>query len=846
MDDPLRISPAELVAQTARLRRLAVALTADPPDVDDLVQDALGAALAARMPIRDLPRFLRGSLRRRAAELRRGAARRRRRELDHAEDRGNSLPGADAVAARAETMRIVLEEIERLPAAQKDAVLLRYLDGLEPAEIARRTQVESATVRAHIARGLATLRERLNRRASDRSTWIGAMTTWMGAIRPERAADAATAVPATTLGHAASSALTKIGVAVMLKKLLLAGLAPAALLGMWLAIRPAENATVERTSVASAPHEESRSLTPVEPPSSRARSAALPVAAEDLPGAATTEDGTHVIEGSVVDACTGEPVPDLEVVVSPVRTETRGPAMERRAHLEVRTKDDGTFRADAAWPTGDVVVRIVDEHGQLPMADDRGVFTMPSGWFTTRLAHPFATPFSIGVGPTFRLSAEIPHTCEAHQFEARFRPSGPATKATARVVSLLRSGPLPWVRFPVEATELEGDGPWILEVTHEDGLWTGSAVVSRKIGVEPAPVEFRIEPRGVIAFEVVAEGGASVPLGFVDLASFDGAYERRVHLVRHSGDNARAFRSVGLLAGGPYRWTAGSRSGRVEVLEGEVVEVSIDVTSESPTFDLDVPVDATATPDLDLSQRAFTIMNAEEFGRSFSLRPERVPGSPPGSWRLPVRGLTEGRWGVVPPGEPVEVRWSPARIELVPGLPPPTIVTHHRGPGMQLEVLVVEARTGAPIANAETAFAIDSRSYAYHRTNGDGRVRIPVVGDTEVHLLVRSAGRRTASLHVDPERQGTSLTIELESGWGTVVRVLRAGSLLPVPDVEVLVDGITAGRTNRHGILPIDGDGPPDRLELGPGSPPVQKAPSPEAREGGPPPLKGWTFVVSG
>ena len=47
-----------------------------------------------------------------------------------------SVPGASA--ERVETLRILLEELQRLPAAQRDALTMRFVEGLEPAEIARR------------------------------------------------------------------------------------------------------------------------------------------------------------------------------------------------------------------------------------------------------------------------------------------------------------------------------------------------------------------------------------------------------------------------------------------------------------------------------------------------------------------------------------------------------------------------------------------------------------------------------------------------------------------------------------------------------------------------------------
>lgn len=151
-----------LLTETERLRPLARAL-AHGGDADDLIQATVEVAMRAR-PADDrklqpwLTRVLRNVARMRA----RGEVRRRARELQ-AEGAEGSLP-PDAVVARAEQRRAVVDAVLRLPEPARRTVLLRYLEGWSCARIARDEGVAAATVRARLKRALDAVRDDLARR----------------------------------------------------------------------------------------------------------------------------------------------------------------------------------------------------------------------------------------------------------------------------------------------------------------------------------------------------------------------------------------------------------------------------------------------------------------------------------------------------------------------------------------------------------------------------------------------------------------------------------------------------------------------------------------------------------
>ena len=174
MDVPL--DPELLQRQSPWLRRLAPELVGEAHASEDAVQDTVLAALQSSSAPGDeagLRRWLARVLRNRVSATRRGASRRAEREERYA--KLATGPSVSETVERAALQRELMEAVMSLPESQRDVVLLRYLDGLAPREIARRLGVTGDTVRSRLSRALAALRARLDRgRDGDRAAWTAA------------------------------------------------------------------------------------------------------------------------------------------------------------------------------------------------------------------------------------------------------------------------------------------------------------------------------------------------------------------------------------------------------------------------------------------------------------------------------------------------------------------------------------------------------------------------------------------------------------------------------------------------------------------------------------------------
>src|SRR5262245_40656384 len=166
----------EILRQTQSLRGLALHLVRDAAAAEDVVQSAWLAEVQGRRPA-DVPRswWLRGVVRNLAARFARDGARRRRREETAARPEQVRVT-ADLAAVRAETHRRLTDAVLALEEPYRSAVLLRFFEGLAPAEIAERTGESAGTVRTRLHRAVEMLRARLDRDAAgDRRAWALAL-----------------------------------------------------------------------------------------------------------------------------------------------------------------------------------------------------------------------------------------------------------------------------------------------------------------------------------------------------------------------------------------------------------------------------------------------------------------------------------------------------------------------------------------------------------------------------------------------------------------------------------------------------------------------------------------------
>jgi RNA polymerase sigma-70 factor (sigma-E family) len=146
---------AWVAARGPALLRLAYTLTGNRADAEDVVQEALARALPRWERIgrvADVDAYVR----RMVVNAHTSWWRKwRRREAPVAEVRDTAMlpPGPEGLDLWA--------ACQALPEPQRTALVLRYYEQLEYAEIADLTGVREGSVRSRVSRGLATLREQM-------------------------------------------------------------------------------------------------------------------------------------------------------------------------------------------------------------------------------------------------------------------------------------------------------------------------------------------------------------------------------------------------------------------------------------------------------------------------------------------------------------------------------------------------------------------------------------------------------------------------------------------------------------------------------------------------------------
>lgn len=124
-------------------------------DVDDLVQDVFLTAWH-RLPTLREPGAFGGWI----TMIARNRATDFHRRTPEVVELPPDLAAHDATAERAEALRL-LEVVRSLPAAYRETLVLRLVEGLTGPEIAERTGLTAASVRVNLHRGMKLLRDKV-------------------------------------------------------------------------------------------------------------------------------------------------------------------------------------------------------------------------------------------------------------------------------------------------------------------------------------------------------------------------------------------------------------------------------------------------------------------------------------------------------------------------------------------------------------------------------------------------------------------------------------------------------------------------------------------------------------
>jgi len=166
-------APGELLqANLEWIRALARALARDPHAADELAQDACVAALEAPAgEVRSFRPWLASVMRNLWRQRGRTEERRRGREADA----GGGEGAREDLVLQVVVFRELAQHVLELHEPYRSALLMRYFEELPPRAIAARLGTTPATIQNRITRGLAILRERLDRSRGGRAAWLAAL-----------------------------------------------------------------------------------------------------------------------------------------------------------------------------------------------------------------------------------------------------------------------------------------------------------------------------------------------------------------------------------------------------------------------------------------------------------------------------------------------------------------------------------------------------------------------------------------------------------------------------------------------------------------------------------------------
>lgn len=146
-------------SQRLSLLRLAVLLTGDRAQAEDVVHDAF-AALARRWPSLAEPDRAAGYLRVSVVNGARSLHRKRAVISRHLRSAApQPAPAADSSLLAEEQTRAMVAAVRRLPRRQQQVIALRYWAELSDGQIATELRISSVTVRATASKALKTLRQ---------------------------------------------------------------------------------------------------------------------------------------------------------------------------------------------------------------------------------------------------------------------------------------------------------------------------------------------------------------------------------------------------------------------------------------------------------------------------------------------------------------------------------------------------------------------------------------------------------------------------------------------------------------------------------------------------------------
>ncbi|GBD43193.1 ECF RNA polymerase sigma factor EcfG [bacterium HR40] len=162
------VADATVLQHIAALRRYAMLLVGDPHDADDLVQETLARVivhLRAFRPVRDLRAYLYATMHNLFVD-----GHRRQRNNAHDVDVDDLVDRLVEPASQLDRLELrdLVRALQRIPAEQREVVLLVGYEGLSYSDAARILGIPIGTVMSRLSRGREALRRLTHRGTSSR------------------------------------------------------------------------------------------------------------------------------------------------------------------------------------------------------------------------------------------------------------------------------------------------------------------------------------------------------------------------------------------------------------------------------------------------------------------------------------------------------------------------------------------------------------------------------------------------------------------------------------------------------------------------------------------------------
>jgi RNA polymerase sigma factor (sigma-70 family) len=148
-------------------RRYALSLVRQPEEAEELVQEAYARLFALEdwAGIANPHAFTLRIVRNLAIERfrRAGVVRLDQGAMLHALEVADQDPTPDVVAMDRSELEHVVKVLQEMPPRMREAMMLRRIEGLPPAQVAERMNISVSTVETHLVKALRLLMQRLNR-----------------------------------------------------------------------------------------------------------------------------------------------------------------------------------------------------------------------------------------------------------------------------------------------------------------------------------------------------------------------------------------------------------------------------------------------------------------------------------------------------------------------------------------------------------------------------------------------------------------------------------------------------------------------------------------------------------